>query len=138
MFLSFLSTPILKSGFLTLKWNLVLDFRILKWYFPHKFRAISAISAVSTLFPRFPWFPYHLRIMKSSTKFHLKVKVNHFLKRGLEWNGKNKNVLKFDAAKDWWIIFWKNIFVKKDYPFNIRETILLMWMETLCLMCLHR
>ena len=50
MFLQFLSKPPLKSiirslkgGFLTLKWNLILDFLILKWYFPHNYYAISVL-----------------------------------------------------------------------------------------------
>ena len=56
--LQFLFKPLLKRasrslkwGFLTLIWKSVLDFIILKWIFPHKFRAISA------LFPRLPRFP---------------------------------------------------------------------------------
>ena len=49
---------------------------------------------------------YHFRIRKSSTKFHFKVRKPHFklrkalFKRGLERNGKNKNVLEFDVEKD--------------------------------------
>ena len=50
LFLQFLSKPFLKSafrsskwGFLTLLWNLVLDYRILKWSFPQNFRAIMTL-----------------------------------------------------------------------------------------------
>ena len=43
----------LKWGFLTLKWNLVLDFLILKCYFSHNFRAISEISATLILISEF-------------------------------------------------------------------------------------
>ena len=45
-------------------------------------------------------------IRKSSTKFHFKVRKHHtklrkaLFKRGLERNGKNKNVLEFDVEKD--------------------------------------
>ena len=48
LFLPFLSKPLLKIAFrsvkwgsLTLKWNLVLDVLILKWNFPHNFRGLE-------------------------------------------------------------------------------------------------
>ena len=47
---------------------------------------------------------YHFRIRKSSTKFHFKVRKPHFklrkelFKRGLERNGKNKNVFDIDMV----------------------------------------
>ena len=53
LFLQFLSKPLFRSlkwGFLTLIWNLVLDFLVLKWDFPRNFRTISAL------------FPLFLRI----------------------------------------------------------------------------
>ena len=46
LFLKFRSKALLKSSFLTLIWNLLLDFIILKWNSLHNFSAISAILAV--------------------------------------------------------------------------------------------
>ena len=125
LFLPFLAEPLLKSafhilkwGFLTLKWNLVLDYLILKWNFPHNFRAISAITAISAVLklisinPKccFPFQingnPFQVRgnqgnnaeIRKSSTKFHFKVRKPNFklrkalFKRGVERNSKYKIV----------------------------------------------
>ena len=54
---------------------------------------------------------YYFRIRKNSTKFLFKVRKPYFklrkalFKRGLEKNGKNKNVLEFDVEKDGGIIF---------------------------------
>ena len=51
------------------------------------------------------WGKFHFRISKSSTKFHFKVRKSHFelrealFKKGLERNGKYKNVLEFDVEK---------------------------------------
>ena len=59
---------------------------------------------------------YHFRIRKSSAKFYIKIRKPHFklrkalFKRGLERNGKNRNVLEIDVEKDGGIIFWKRIF----------------------------
>ena len=50
----------------------------------------------------FQYGKYHFIIRKSSNKFHIKIRKPHFklrkalLKRGLERNGKNKNVLEID------------------------------------------
>ena len=54
----------------------------------------------------------HFRIRKSSTKFNLEVRKHHIklrkalIKKGLEKNGKNKNVFEFDVKKDGGIIFY--------------------------------
>ena len=54
---------------------------------------------------------YQCRIRISSTKFHFKVSKPHFklrkalFKRGLDRNGRNKNLLEFDVEKYGRIIF---------------------------------
>ena len=51
-------------------------------------------------------------LMKSGTKFHIKVRISHFKlrkalsKKGLERNSKNKNVLEFDVVKDGGVIIF--------------------------------
>ena len=61
--------------------------------------------------------------MKSSTKFHFKVRKSYFklrkapFKRGLKWKDKNKNVLELDVEKDGGI-FFRFLLSNKDYPFN--------------------
>ena len=120
LFLQFLSNPLCKSafrslqwGFLTLMWNLVPDFLILKWYFPHNFRAI---------FPQFSlswnWFP----AFEIEKKNFFKLRKALF-KRGLERNCKKKSLSIWRRKR------WRNYFLekkklfKKDYPFNFENII---------------
>ena len=103
MFLPFLSKPHLKCafrslkwGFLTLKWNLVLDFHILKLNFLldfHDFRDYNfrlteinlkkaeKLAEIIAELVRKLYGKFYLRIRKYDTVFHFKVRKPHFKQR---------------------------------------------------------
>ena len=53
----------------------------------------------------------------SKRKSHFKLQTVLF-KRGLERNSKTKKFLEFDVEKDYGIIFYKKIMLKKDNSFK--------------------
>ena len=124
---------ILQWGYLILKWYFLhyfRDFRSLpRWFYPLKKVPLNNhILVIGLCIPNMELKQfqmqenqfqglgkYYFRIRKYGIKFHFKIKKPYFklrkalLKRGLERNGKNKNVLKFDLEKDVIIFLQKNL-----------------------------
>ena len=75
-----------------------------------------------TLFLRYFRDYYDFRDFRVISAFLKLISGKHFsIKRGLERNGKNKNVLEFDIEKDGGIIFNLLLLFNKDHPFKLHS-----------------